>query len=209
MNHYERLGVPRTATAVEIREAYRRAARAAHPDRHGSASADRMAQVNEAWRVLGDPARRRVYDEVLDVGRSHPGASTSGAAHGGASADRDVHRPSAHERSAAAAVPSRFPWRFLLSMAVLGVLVVLVGAALTEPTEPGAPDGILRAGDCVAIDLDADEVACSAPHDAVVEVLIPFDQTCPADTEPIRDRQGMGVACVVRVAASDRPSSTG
>jgi len=27
--------------------------------------------------------------------------------------------------------------------------------------------------------------------------LVGFDMTCPADTQPIRDRQGMGIACVV------------
>ena len=211
MNHYERLGVPRTANAVEIREAYRSAARAAHPDRHGTASADRMARVNEAWRVLGDPARRRAYDDLLRA----TGADATGAAAGrsASASDRGGARPadaavSQTTQAVVTGVPSRFPWRFLATMAVLGVAAVLVGSALTEPAEPGAPDGILRAGDCVAIALDADEVSCSGPHDALVEVLIPFDQTCPADTEAVRDRQGMGTACVVRVAPADVPAET-
>src|SRR6185295_10485952 len=71
LTHYERLGVAPTASEGEIRDAYRRRARALHPDRHGGgspaeqrqASTD-MAAVNEAWRVLGDPGRRRQYDRA-------------------------------------------------------------------------------------------------------------------------------------------------
>jgi curved DNA-binding protein CbpA len=63
--HYERLGVPTTATAADIRSAYRELARQHHPDvANGSAAVD-MAAVNEAWRVLGDPERRAAYDATL------------------------------------------------------------------------------------------------------------------------------------------------
>ena len=62
VTHYERLGVRPTATATEIRDAYRVAARSAHPDRHGDASSVRMASINESYRVLRDPDRRRGYD---------------------------------------------------------------------------------------------------------------------------------------------------
>jgi hypothetical protein len=48
--------------------------------------------------------------------------------------------------------------------------------------------------------LEAVEVLCSQPYDAVVRVLVPFDQQCPTGTESFRDRQGMGTACVERVA---------
>jgi len=55
------LGVGRDASASEIRAAYRRSARIHHPDQvRGDAAV--MAQVNAAWRVLGDPARRAAYD---------------------------------------------------------------------------------------------------------------------------------------------------
>ena len=61
--HYRLLGVAETASPDDVRTAYRRRARAAHPDHAGSA-AD-MAALNEAWRVLGDPARRAAYDREL------------------------------------------------------------------------------------------------------------------------------------------------
>lgn len=64
IDHYAVLGVPRSASADEIRTAYRRAARATHPDLHpGDASAhERFKRVQLAYEVLGDPARRAAYD---------------------------------------------------------------------------------------------------------------------------------------------------
>jgi curved DNA-binding protein CbpA len=63
--HYERLGVARSASATEIRTAYRALARRTHPDVNGSGVDASMAAVNEAWRVLGDPFRRAAYDASL------------------------------------------------------------------------------------------------------------------------------------------------
>jgi hypothetical protein len=65
--HYEVLGVAPSATADQVRAAYRAAARDHHPDAGGDAG--RMQAVNAAWRVLGDPVRRAAYDRELD-GRS-------------------------------------------------------------------------------------------------------------------------------------------
>jgi hypothetical protein len=72
VDHYEALGVPRSAAPAEIRQAYLRLARRHHPDRQVGAGADaeraartRMAELNQAWEVLGDPARRRRYDEQV------------------------------------------------------------------------------------------------------------------------------------------------
>jgi hypothetical protein len=62
-NHYEVLGVSPTASADDIRAAYRNAARARHPDAGGSA--DEMQRLNAAWQVLRDPGRRAVYDRAL------------------------------------------------------------------------------------------------------------------------------------------------
>ena len=60
---YSILGVPRTATAGEIRAAYRRLARLYHPDLNSGSEAEvRMQQINEAYATLSDPGRRRQYD---------------------------------------------------------------------------------------------------------------------------------------------------
>ena len=68
MTHYEVLGVAETASREELRRAYLAQARRHHPDRQpdGSkrrAAEARMRDVNQAWDVLGDPDRRRRYDE--------------------------------------------------------------------------------------------------------------------------------------------------
>ncbi|WP_203454528.1 J domain-containing protein [Jiangella aurantiaca] len=60
---YELLGVEQTATAAEIRAAYRRAVRQAHPDAGGTAGMFRL--VAEAYEVLSDPDERAAYDAWL------------------------------------------------------------------------------------------------------------------------------------------------
>jgi curved DNA-binding protein CbpA len=64
VDHYAVLGVQRGASADEIRTAYRRAARASHPDLHPEdvTAHDRFMRVQKAYEVLGDPARRAAYD---------------------------------------------------------------------------------------------------------------------------------------------------
>jgi len=64
---YQLLGVPRGASREEIALAWRRRARAEHPDARPAdvAAPGRFRALAEAWRVLGDPARRAVYDRAL------------------------------------------------------------------------------------------------------------------------------------------------
>ena len=198
MNHYEVLGVAQGAAPSEIRAAYRRAARATHPDRHGDGSSGRMAAVNDAWRVLGDPALRRAYDEQLaDLRAARPTSAASGSARASA-----YEHGSAHSAPPMPVTPAKVPWRFMISMAVAGIALLVVGRIFTSPSDPAAPDNILRAGDCVtlSVTLEASEVVCSGPYDAVVRSLVPFDQKCPTGAESYRDRQGMGNACVERVS---------
>lgn len=67
MTLYEVLGVRRDAAAAEVRRAYLDLARRHHPDQGSGGDAARMAEVNAAWEVLGDPRRRAHYDETLDA----------------------------------------------------------------------------------------------------------------------------------------------
>ena len=64
---YQLLGVSREASRREIALAWRRRARAEHPDARpaDAAAPGRFRALAEAWRVLGDPARRAAYDRVL------------------------------------------------------------------------------------------------------------------------------------------------
>jgi curved DNA-binding protein len=60
-DYYQILGVPRTATDDDIRQAFRKLAMRHHPDRGGDSS--RFQEINEAHSVLGDPEKRRAYDQ--------------------------------------------------------------------------------------------------------------------------------------------------
>jgi molecular chaperone DnaJ len=66
---YEILGVDRRATQDEIKQAYRRLAREVHPDvrRDDPHATDQFKEINEAYAVLSDPAKRSQYDRFGQV----------------------------------------------------------------------------------------------------------------------------------------------
>jgi curved DNA-binding protein CbpA len=74
---YQLLGVPREASRGDIAQAWRRRARAEHPDsRPGDAAAPgRFRALATAWHVLGDPGRRAAYDQALAREQAPPPAS--------------------------------------------------------------------------------------------------------------------------------------
>jgi molecular chaperone DnaJ len=64
-NYYRILGVAEDAAASEIQQAYRRLAKANHPDVSGRDTLQTFLAVQRAWDVLGDRDRRRAYDRGL------------------------------------------------------------------------------------------------------------------------------------------------
>jgi curved DNA-binding protein len=65
-DYYQTLGVTRTATPEEIKQAFRKLARVHHPDvaKNKVAGEKKFKEINEAYEVLGDPEKRRRYDEL-------------------------------------------------------------------------------------------------------------------------------------------------
>ena len=57
-DYYQTLGVDRTATPEAIKKAYRRLASQHHPDKGGDKN--KFQEIEEAYRTLGDPQRRRL-----------------------------------------------------------------------------------------------------------------------------------------------------
>ena len=65
-DYYATLGVAKTASDKEIKQAFRKLARKFHPDVNpgDKAAETRFKEINEAYEVLGDPAKREKYDEL-------------------------------------------------------------------------------------------------------------------------------------------------
>src|ERR1700686_986682 len=92
-DYYSTLGVAKTATGKEIKQAYRKLARKHHPDVNpGDNSAEaKFKEINEAYEVLGDPEKRKKYDELGANWRMYeqagaaggPGAGPQGGANNG------------------------------------------------------------------------------------------------------------------------------
>jgi len=64
-DYYGLLGIPPTASAAEVREAFRELAKRYHPDRVGSAGTAYFQDLVEAYGVLSDPEKRRQYNQAL------------------------------------------------------------------------------------------------------------------------------------------------
>src|SRR4030088_980013 len=80
-DYYEVLGVSRTATAEELKRAYRKLALQFHPDRNPTdpQAEARFKEVNEAYEVLSDQSKRQRYDSFGHAGtQGMPGFDAGG-----------------------------------------------------------------------------------------------------------------------------------
>src|SRR5262245_52973551 len=79
-DYYSTLGVAKTATAKEIKQAFRKLARKHHPDvnPNDKVAESKFKEINEAYEVLGDPEKRKKYDELGANWRAYEQAHAGG-----------------------------------------------------------------------------------------------------------------------------------
>jgi hypothetical protein len=199
-SHYDVLGVPRNAGGDAVRRAYLDRARQLHPDRYIDAgpaertAAERsMQEVNEAWRVLSDPGRRRRYDAELDP-------VMTARARWATDDDRFVSRPDG-------TMPERFeqleptervirglPWIILIAV-LFAIFVFTAYAVKSNPatTQPGP--GV---GGCVTV-ADGPRVQsaeCGTPGARAVVAQVGVTEPCPERSERLQPATGSIAYCL-------------
>lgn len=184
-SYYDVLGVPPTASADTIRRAYRGGARALHPDHRPGASPEEsaaaaraMQELNEAWRVLGDPVRRSDYDQSLEkslrtVRPVHP-----------VDDEQPYRHPPAEPGDVGVAVVRSLPWVVVL-IVLLFIFVFTAFAGSGSDDRPSASDLV---GRCVEVQPGSEvhEVPCAEPNDGRVDLVAVRSSLCPSGTAVVR-----------------------
>ena len=175
--HYEILGVRPAATAEQIRHAYYDKARLLHPDGYAgqpeaeAASRRAMQDVNEAWRVLREPASRADYDRALRQ-RSVP-AERPRVAQPTEDLDRPYPRRAAEPGDLTVSLVRAAPWVAVLIM--LGAIVVFTAFARKSD------DAHDLVGKCINTTAGMPEEApCDEPNDGRVVLIVDRQSRCPS-----------------------------
>ena len=155
-DHYQALEVPRDATADAIKDAWRRIAKASHPDRNpdDEAAVARFLRASEAYEVLGDAARRARYDQSLRAPKRAPrpwdddivwapqGVQRRGgrrpAVHAPPPSDRDVHAVRSGTKNEGSAL--------MIVVGIVGVGPIALMFAVVAATLAGPLPFLLFAG---------------------------------------------------------------
>lgn len=88
-DYYDVLGVPRSASDGDVKSAYRKLAKTYHPDKNAGdeKASERFKEIGEAYAVLSDPEKRKLYDQFGHTGQVPPGAYPGGAGGSGFQGD--------------------------------------------------------------------------------------------------------------------------
>ncbi|MEO7391552.1 MAG: J domain-containing protein [Ramlibacter sp.] len=182
--HYDTLRVDPRASAQRVRAAYRRMAQKFHPDKHagrGDAAAI-MSQINLAYSVLSDVARRAAYDEQLQ--REHPQSTAR-----------------TRRRTGAAAMQDRFGWSGWLVLAIASITVLTLGFVALRMIAPQQP--AFRAPMAATAQTQLAESTPLAPVPAIQPWVEPARTARPVNeaTEPVARLVRDGV-----IAPQSRPA---
>lgn len=191
MSHYEVLGISPLASADAIRRAYRQRAREVHPDRQAvgpGSSADSehagraMQDLNEAWRVLGDPCRRASYDQLLlrgpDIQRRPPAVPEDDGY------DQPFPHRLAEPGDVGIAIVRSLPW--VAVVAVLGAIFVFTAFAGDGADDPISGSDLV--GSCVVLRKGGEvaTVPCDGPSDGRVDLIAARSSLCPPGSDVAR-----------------------
>jgi hypothetical protein len=196
-------------SADDIRAAFRRRAREVHPDRQpgsvsgpgGIASSSHheqaMRELNEAWRVLGDPGRRCAYDRSLVAGPDvYPRARPPGV-------DPDdvpyFHEP-AEPGDIGVIVARALPWVVALAVLV-GIFVFTAFAGGTDDDRVSGSDLV---GKCVRLERGGvvSSVPCEEPNDGRVDLVAARASLCPEESSAVRLASQVSWLCLRDASAS-------
>lgn len=191
--HYDILGVPPQSSVEDIRRAYLQLARELHPDRTGGApqaeaerNARRMQEVNEAWRVLREPASRGAYDRWLLGAARPPRPARSEPAPPPRHAlldddddddfDRPFTSPAAEPGDIGVSVARALPW---VAVTVILLAIFVFTAFAGGNGDPEGPETLL--GQCVASRSGSAivPVPCQGPNEGEVVLLVDRASLCP------------------------------
>lgn len=207
--HYETLGVDSSASSAEIRKAYLRRARALHPDRQlgrppaeAKAAEEAMQQVNLAWSILSDPAKKSDYDKRAVPLRGKPPTAAS-PARPAPSAQRPPQRtpppqtPQHRAEPQKARIDETEPdgsvsiWASIPVLIIVGLALgvfVITAFADREPAEIREPaptlQTALRVNDCFTLDgALLRQASCNTgTADGRIVSIVPDSANCPAGT---------------------------
>ena len=156
--HYEILQVPRNASPVAIKSAYRRLVQKWHPDKNRSnqAEAERILKlINRAYEVLSDPVRRKEYDEYIARNEEDEAKSAQSTSHSSApkqhGSDQSASRGRVNESTDAKAGDERNlrkSTRFvglvsLFSFAIVSVALLVSRTERVPPQSETTSPGLL------------------------------------------------------------------
>jgi curved DNA-binding protein CbpA len=179
---YDVLGITASATPAQLRRAYVDKARQLHPDGYSGrpeaeidAARRAMQDVNEAWRVLREPASRAEYDRSLR--EPSPTMARAQAAQGDEWLDRPYPRHAAEPGDLSVAVVRAAPW--IAVLVVLGAIFVFTAFARHDV------DGSSLIGKCVVIaDGKATQRPCNGPNDGRVVGIVDEANLCTNNAVP-------------------------
>jgi curved DNA-binding protein CbpA len=209
-SYYEVLGVGATASAADIRAAFRRRAREVHPDRQGEDSPggvagghhaeSAMRELNEAWRVLGDPVRRRDYDRRL---LEAPGGPRPRPAPGVDPDDVPYGHAQGEPGDLGASIARSLPWA--AAMVVLAAIFVFTAFAASESDDGVSASGLV--GECVRLERGGvvTEVPCSEANDGRVDLVTARASLCPEGSSSVRLASAASWLCLRPVGSAGTP----